>query len=198
MNLTALRSLVRTDLGDTSAAAYRWEDDTLDRHLLRAAAEYSLTAPQQLSITLDTIAGSRVVDITSIEDRVNIESVEYPVALEPRALRRFNTWGQRLTVEDGAVPDGQPLSICYGAPHLLDETGTTIPAVHHEIVVAGAAAYAAIEWAAFAVNRVNSGEDAAGGYFRWGSARLATFQSELKRLHWNNGVRIGKLFNAEM
>lgn len=197
MNLTALRTLIRTDLGDTNAAAYRWEDDILDRHLLRAAAEYSLAAPRQLSITLDTVAGSREVDITAIEDRVNIESVEYPVAQQPRALRRFNTWGQRLTVEDGMMPDGQPLSICYGAPHLLDESGTTIPAVHHEIVVAGAAAYAAIEWAALAVNRVNTGEDVTGGYFRWGSARLAAFQSELKRLHWKNGVRVGKLFNAE-
>jgi hypothetical protein len=194
LTLTELRTLVRIDLADTNAAAYRWDDAALDRHLKRAGAEYSLAAPRQLTMTLNTVAGSRELDITTLTGRVNIESVEYPVGLEPRSFRRFSTWAERLTVEDGPVPDGTPIRINYGVLHLLDDTGTTIPAAHHEVVATGAAAYAAIEWAAHAVNRVNSGDDAAGGYFRWGSARLAAFQSALRQLGQGRRLKTGKLF----
>ena len=192
-----LRNLLRLDLGDTTLATYRWDDAELDRHLQRAAAEYSLALPRQLSAAVDTVAGSRELDITALTGRVRVEAVEYPAGQEPRALRRFAGRGDTLVIEDGPVPDGSPAVVHYGAAHLLDETGTTIPDAHRETVLAGAAAYSAIEWAVRAVNRVNTGTDAEGGYFRWGSARLAYFQSALKTLRYGRKVRVGHAYNPE-
>jgi hypothetical protein len=186
MNLTQLRSLLRLDLGDATPADQRWEDDTLNRHLRRATAEYSLAVPWQLTLSVDTVPGSREIDITSISSRVGISAVEYPAGQEPRAFRRF-----------ADRPDGGTALIHYGVAHLLDDAGTTVPEKHHEILLAGASAYSAIEWAVHAVNRVNTGADVAGGYFRWGSARLAYFQSALKTLRCGRKVRVGYAYNPE-
>jgi hypothetical protein len=197
MNLTQLRSLLRLDLGDATPADQRWEDDTLNRHLRRATAEYSLAVPWQLTLSVDTVPGSREIDITSISSRVGISAVEYPAGQEPRAFRRFADRADTLFIEDGPVPDGGTALIHYGVAHLLDDAGTTVPEKHHEILLAGASAYSAIEWAVHAVNRVNTGADVAGGYFRWGSARLAYFQSALKTLRCGRKVRVGYAYNPE-
>ena len=54
--------------------------------------------------------------------------------------------------------------------------------IGQEAVATGAGAYAALEWASYATNRINvGGEDAARDYHDWAQERLAAFQGMLAR-----------------
>ncbi|AKG53019.1 hypothetical protein DGWBC_0332 [Dehalogenimonas sp. WBC-2] len=196
MNISTIRSLVRQDLRDTNPNTYRWSDQTLDRHIARAVAEYSAAVPRQMTMNFITTYGCRDIDLTPIIDRVCVMAAEYPAGENPRRYRRFSVWAHRLTLEGGPAPDGSELTVYYGAIHIINAETSTLPVKHHDLVATGAAAYAAIEWAAFAVNRVNNGADAAGGYFRWGKERLSTFRDELRRLSRRSSLRVSRLYPA--
>jgi hypothetical protein len=194
MNLNDMRDMVRRDLRDTIPANYRWTDDTLDRHLRRAVAEYSAAAPRQMKATFISTFGSMDLDISTLADRTSVMAVEYPVDEKPRRFRPFTVWADRLTLENCAPPDGGDIAVYYGMLHTLDMAGTTLPSQHFDLIASGAAAYAAIEWAAYAVNRINSGSNAASDYFRWGKERMGIFRDELRRLSRKSSFRTGKFF----
>ena len=62
-------------------------------------------------------------------------------------------------------------------------------------VVTGAAAYAALEWANYAVNRINTGgEEVWRQYLAWGEDRLAAFQSQLARTGRRASLRRRQLY----
>lgn len=72
---------------------------------------------------------------------------------------------------------------------------STIPSQYEDLVAQGAAGFALVEWAAYAVNRVNvGGVDTARTYRLEGEARLNLFRSELKRLGRHNRVRVRQLY----
>ena len=63
------------------------------------------------------------------------------------------------------------------------------------MIAAGACGYAAVEWAAYAINRVNVG----GGitpreFLAWGNERLKYFKQEIRRLGRRNRVRGRSLY----
>lgn len=196
MNIETMRDMVRKDLRDTNASIYRWSDDVIDRHITRAVAEYSAAAPRQMTMNFVTTYGCRDIDLTPIIDRVCVMAAEYPAGVNLRRFRRFSVWAHRLTLEGDPAPDGAELTLYYGALHILNAETSTLPIKHHDLIATGAAAYAAIEWAAFAVNRVNNGADAAGGYFRWGKERLSAFRDELRWLSRRSSMRLSRLYPA--
>ena len=55
------------------------------------------------------------------------------------------------------IPDGSNAYIYYGKLHTLSVTSSTIATRHEDLITAGACGYAAVEWAIYAVNRVNVG-----------------------------------------
>src|SRR3972149_5308203 len=60
--------------------------------------------------------------------------------------------------------------------HTVDATSSTLPSALEEAAVTGAAAYAALAWASFAINRVNvGGADTWRSLYTWGQERLAPF-----------------------
>lgn len=72
---------------------------------------------------------------------------------------------------------------------------STIPTQYEDLVAHGAAGLALIEWAAYAVNRVNvGGADTARTYRLEGEARLKLFQDALKRLGRQNRVRVRQIY----
>jgi len=152
MNITEMRTLLRRDLRDTDPAGYRWADEELDRHLLRAARELSGYLPLAQTAELTTSAGSREVDIASLTDRVCIEAVEYPAGLSPASLPGFQVRGDTLLLMDGEVPDGSICRVYWGKLHALDTSGSTIPSRLSDLVIAGAAGYAAAAQGAGAIN----------------------------------------------
>jgi len=195
MNLTDMRTIVRRDLHDEDAANYRWTDDELDRHIAHAVKDFSEALPLEQKATTPTTSGSREVDISSLSDRVMVEAVEYPVDKFPRRYQRFSLWGDTLTLLGSEVPDGSDAYIYYGKLHTLDAESSTIPTQHEDLIATGACGYAAVEWAAYAINRVNIGGAVTPAEFmKWGKEKLKVFKQELKRLGRRNRVRLRSLY----
>jgi len=195
MNLTEMRAIVRRDLHDEDEANYRWSDDELDRHIAHAVKEFSQAIPYEQKATIATTSGSREIDISTLTDRIMVEAVEYPVDKFPKRYQRFSLWADTLTLLGDEVPDGSNTYIYYGKLHTLDADTSTIPAEHEDLIAAGACGYAAIEWAAYAINRVNVGGTITPREFlSWGREKLNFFKQELKRLGRKNRVRISRLY----
>ena len=196
MDLPTMRARLRADLRDEDTANQRWSNGTLDRYLGRAVQELSLAAPREVTATLTTSAGTRDVSIASLTSRVTIEAVEYPVGQYPPAYPPFSAWANTLTLlVDGLPAAGQQLIVRYGALHVLDATSSTIPDPLLDLVATGAAAYAAIEWASYATNRINiGGDDTWGHYHTWGQERLAAFAKGLAKHGRERRLRSRRLY----
>lgn len=196
MNLSQMRQNVRRDLHDEDSANYRWTDDEIDRHIARAVRELSLAVPQEAKASLTTTASSRDISISSLADMVVVEAVEYPTGQYPPSYVPFSLWGQTLTL----LIDQEPLSteavnVYYGKLHTLDASSSTIPSALEDVVATGAAAYAALEWASFATNRVNvGGVDVWRQYLTWGQERLAAFARALAKHSRKSRVRARQLY----
>ena len=195
MNLSDMITLVRQDLHDQDSANYHWSDDELARHVSRALREFSEDVPLPARATLPTVSDSREVDISALTDRIMIEAVEYPLLSFPPDYQQFTVWGDTLTIISSSEPDGSNCYIYYGRLHTLNTGGSTIPARYEDIVAAGACGYAAVEWAVYAVNRVNVGGTLTSKeYLEWGNRKLEDFRRELKRLGRKHRVRVSSLY----
>jgi hypothetical protein len=194
MDLSTMRTMVRRDLRDEDTP-YRWSNDELDRHIAHTVKELSGAVPLPAKATLPTTPSSRQIDISSLADRVMMEAVEYPVGRFPPLYQRFALWGDILTLFGDEVPDGSNCYIYYGKLHTLDASTSTLPVNLEDLVATGAGGYAAVEWAVFAVNRVNIGGTVTSGEFlAWGNERLKFFRQELKRLGRRNRLRMRQLY----
>jgi len=121
--------------------------------------------------------------------------VEYPVDKFPQRYQRFSLWGDILTLLGAEIPDGSNADIYYGKLHILDGTGSTIPGQYEDLIAVGACGYAAMEWAVYAVNRVNvGGMPTPREFLDWGRGKLDHFRVELKRLGRRNRTRIRSLY----
>ena len=195
MNLSAMRAIVRRDLKDEDATSYRWTDNELDRHITHAVNELSEAIPYEQKATKATTADSREIDISNLSDRIMVQAVEYPVNKFPQQFQRFSLWGDTVTLLGDEVPDGSNAYIYYGKLHTLDAESSTISSYLEDLVADGASGYAAVEWAVYAVNRVNVGGTMTPKEFlAWGNEKLGFFKSELKRLGRRNRVRVHSMY----
>jgi len=195
MDIDTMRTMVRRDLKDEDAENYRWSDDELDRHIAHTVKELSEAMPLPIKATLPTTAGSRDIDISALADRITVEAVEYPVGRFPPYYQRFALWGDILSLAGDETPDGSNAHIYYGRLHTIDAEGSTIPSHLEDLVATGACGYAAVEWAAFAINRVNTGGTVTPDEFlKWGREKLSYFRSELRRLGRRNRARLNQLY----
>jgi hypothetical protein len=195
MNLIEMRTIVRRDLHDEAAVNYRWTDNEIDRHIDHAVKDFSEAIPDELRLVKPTIADSRSLDISDITDRVMVEAVEYPVEQFPPHFQRFTIWGNMLTILGDEVPDGSDTYIYYGRLHTLDALGSTIPLRYNDLVATGAAGYAAVQWASYAINQVNAGGvQTPAEYLAWGKDRLEQFYTRLKVMGRKNKVRVRSLY----
>ncbi len=190
MDLSMMRTIVRRDLKDEDSGNYRWTNDELDRHIAHAVKELSEAVPVPARAVLPTTLGSRQIDVSSLTDRVMIEAVEYPVGRFPPYYQQFALWGDILSLFGDEVPDGSNCYIYYGKLHTFDAQSSTISTKLEDLVATGAEGYAAVEWAVYAVNRVNvGGAITPGELLTWGNDKLKFFRQELKRLGRRNRVR---------
>ncbi len=195
MNLAEMRTIVRRDLHDEDAENYRWTNDELDRHIAHAVKDFSEAIPYEQKAIKATTSGSREIDISSITDRIMIEAVEYPVDKFPRKYQRYSLWADTLTLLGDEVPDGSNAHIYYGKLHTIDAEGSSIPTTHEDLIATGACGYAAVEWAAYAINRVNvGGLMTPKEFLTWGREKLKYFKAELKKLGRRNRVRIRSFY----
>ncbi len=139
---------------------------------------------------------SRDVSIDGLADLVAIEAVEYPIGDYPPTDGSFSLWLSALTMLIDSPPgSAEDVNVYYATLHTLDATTSTLPARFEDVLATGAAAYAALEWASFATNRVNvGGQDVWRDYLTWGQQRLAEFQRALARHGRRNTVRVRRLY----
>jgi hypothetical protein len=191
-----IRARLRTDLHDTDSANYRWTDGELDRHTQRTVREFSLAAPLEAKTTLTATPGSRDVSISALTDLVAIEAVEYPTGHYPACYVRYSVWLTTTTLLiDGAPSAADSIAVYYTKLHTIDGSGSSVPARFEDLIAAGAAGYAAVEWASFATNRVNvGGQDVWRDYLTWGQARLSEFQAAIAEFGRRNAVRARRLY----
>jgi len=196
MNLSEMRGRLRKDLHDEDPANQRWTDGELDRHIQRAVRDFSLSVSLEAKTTLSTTAGSRDLSIAGLADLVAVEAVEYPTGDYPPTYVPYSVWLSTLTMLIDAAPAGvESVNVYYTKLHILDATSSTLPSRFEDVVAAGAAAYAALEWASFATNRVNvGGQDVWRDYLTWGQERLAEFESALAEYGRRNAVRVRQLY----
>jgi hypothetical protein len=196
MNLNDMRSRIRKDLHDEDSQNYRWTDSELNRHIDHALRELSLSCPLEARSTLSTTAGSRDLSLSSISDLLEIEAVEYQAGDYPPSYVRFSVWADTLTLLTDTVPgDSEDVYVYYGKLHTLNADSSTIPPKLEDLVALGSAAYAAIEWASFATNRVNlGGAETWRNYLTWGQDRLAAFMRGLAKHSRKNTVRVRQLY----
>jgi hypothetical protein len=195
MNLTDMRALVRRDLHDEESGNYRWTDDELNRHIARAVKELSEHIPCEQKATKATTSGSREINIAAVTDRIMVAAVEYPVGKLPKIYQPFSLWGDVLTLLGDEVPDGSNAYIYYGKLQTLDVSGTTVTSGLWDLVAEGAGGYAAVEWAVYAVNRVNvGGQVTPKEFLGWGNQKLGYFRQELRRLGRRHRVRVSSLY----
>src|SRR3972149_12317640 len=97
-----------------------------------------------------------------------------PPPRPPPVYPPFSRWASDLALLVDAVPaSGATVAVYYGKMHTVDATSSTLPSALEEAAVTGAAAYAALAWASFAINRVNvGGADTWRSLYTWGQERL--------------------------
>ena len=198
-NITTIRSNVRKDLHDEDAAAYRWTDASLDRHITRAVADYSIAAPLEQRSTLTTSAGSRDLSVASLASLIAIEAVEWPTGEFPPHRVAWSQWQTTITLDVAAAPSGvENVYVFWLKAHTLDAATSTIPPQHDELITEGAAGYAALDWTSFSTNRLNIGSsDVWGRYKAFADERLRQFRADLARLGRGNAVRVRRLYGTD-
>jgi hypothetical protein len=195
MILSDMRTRVRRDLHDEDSENFRWSNDEIDRHIAHAVSDFSDSVPLQMKATLSTVDDSREIDISSLTDRVRVHAVEYPVDQFPKRYQRYSLWSDIVTLLGDEIPDGSDCYVYYGKLHTLDAESSTIESKYADLIATGAVGYAAMEWAAYSVNRVNvGGKLSPGDFLSLGKENLYYFRSELKRLSKKDKVRIRSLY----
>ncbi len=195
MNLSDMRTIVRRDLHDEDSQNYRWSDSELERHIAHAVKDFSQELPLEDKAVKATTQGSREIDISSLNQRVMVAAVEYPAGRFPPLYQRFSIWGDVIALLGAEVPDGSNANIYYGKLHTLDGVSSTLPPQHEDLVAAGACGYAAVEWAIYAINRVNvGGGQTARELLSWGREKLAYFQGAVEKLGRTHRLRAGTLY----
>ena len=194
--LSLMRAAVRQDLHDEDSANYRWTDAVINRHIARALAEMSKEIPVEKKTTLATAAGTRDVVATTLTSVVDIIKVEYPTLNYPPTYVQFTWWASTLTLILDSAPSAiANVFVFWTQMHELDTDSTTVPAWAEHIVATGAGAYAALDWASYATNRVNLGGKEAQRYYQeWGEKRLADFHALLRQYGTRGSLRATSLY----
>jgi len=190
--LPEVRTRVREDLRDSDAE--RWPDEQIDRHIAHALSDLSLAIPRELTEELATTAGSRDLAVGSLEGLIEVEAVEFPVGAFPASFISFSSWGGTLALHSDQLPDGSDAKVYYLASHTLDEEGSTLGEHLVDLLTTGASAYAALELASFATDRLNLDPRAAEKHHAWARARLTAFQQLLHTYGRKNRVRERRLY----
>lgn len=191
--LSDIRDRIRIDLHDESGA--RWNDDALDRHVARALSDIDHAIPREASVTLETTAGSRELDMSAIEGLIEVEAVEYPAGRYPPEYVPFSQWDQGLTLQGERLPAGDNARVFYTARHDLDDVGTTLPAHLEDVLATGAAAYAILERGPASVDVLTTGGPSVSRDFEaMGRAWMTAFRELLHHHSRARRVRRQRLY----
>lgn len=194
---TDLLARLRVELHDEDSSNYRWTSATLHRHIERAVRELSDAWPRERLTVLTTVADTRDIDVSSnFDDLVRIDAIEWPIDQEPREYIQWSLYQDTLTLLGENIPSAaESVNAYWGSRHLVDDGQSTLPQATEEAVVQGAAGYAAIEWANYAINRANvGGRDVQLAYRNWAERQLERYNEALTAFGKEARVRVSGLF----
>jgi len=185
-NLSAVRGIIRQFLKDEFQAGVDlvWKDDELDLHINDCLAEISEHYPYEVKETLTTTASSKELDISSIEDLLEVDKIEYKVGQDPQDFRNHSVFGDTLTMDIDFLPsaDENVYLYCHKL-HQLTESSSTLKPQLERILVLGVCGNAAIAKAQSQINKVNIGGGRTPSDMQaWGINKLALYRAELRRL----------------
>jgi len=194
--IATIRARIRKDLKDEDSI--RWTDDEIDRHIQHAVLDISQAVPlegkdEALVITTPT---SREIDISGVAGLIYVEAVEYPAAEYPKRYRDYKVWANTLELLIEETPTAaESVYLYYGKVHTVDATASSLPGHLEDLCAVGAGAYAALEWAAYAINQVNvGGEPTPREYLTWAQGRLDFYHKELNRYGRQSRLKIRQLY----
>jgi len=172
-NLATIRSEVRQFLLDEFVvdSDTDFQDDELNMIIRDTLVEISEVSPRMVKEELTTTSGSREIDISDIEDLLEIEEVEYRTGYTPVQFRNFSVREAGvLTLEIDFLPgDSEDVYLYCRKTHQLTRNSTTLNPQQERVLVEGAVAKAANNWlgkirghidaAAAAIANINSAVD---------------------------------------
>ena len=185
-NLSAVRAIVRQMLRDefASGTAFVWEDDELDLHIAACLAEISERCPYEVKETLTTTASSKELDISSIEDLLEVDKIEFRTGQDPPDYRNLGVFGDTLTMDIDFLPaaDENVYLYCHKL-HQLTESSSTLKPQLERVLVLGVCGNAAIAKAQSQINKVNIGGGRTPADLQsWGINKLVLYRADLRRL----------------
>jgi len=196
--IATIRARIRKDLKDDPAS--RWTDDEIDRHIEHAASDISQAAPYEKKDTALVIAtpASREIDISAIAGLIYVEAVEYPTGEYPKRYRDYRVWANKLELLIDETPTAaEPVYLYYGSVHTIDAIECTLPPNLEDLCAVGAGAFAALEWATYAINMLNVGGDPTPKqYLEWANQRLEYYHKELTRYGRQARLKVRQLYAA--
>ena len=191
-----MRNRLRIDLHDNDPAIYIWTDDLHDSHLQRAMRELNAVQPQPDVATIQTGSDGRSVPLATLTDLVRVEAVEFPLGESPPSYVDYSLQGAALTLLTyEPLGANQSVKVHYGRLHTLNETDSTIQPHLEELVLAGAAGYASLDWCVHAINSINlGGPDTWRHFLVWGQEKLAHFRQSLAALSRRTSLCVRRLY----
>jgi flagellin-like hook-associated protein FlgL len=87
--LAYYRNAVRAALSDNDETDYLWTDEELDQHILHAVRDVSMLKPAEKMAAFGLAADSKEVDISSLEDLIDVDRVEFK---PEQSTRQFRNW----------------------------------------------------------------------------------------------------------
>ena len=127
---------------------------------------------------------------------IYVEAVEYPTGEYPKRYRDYKVWADTLELLVDEMPTAaEPVHLYYGKVHTVDAVASSLPGYLEDLCAVGAGAFAALEWANYAINQVNvGGEPTPREYLEWAQRRLDFYHSELKRYGRQARLKVRQLY----
>jgi hypothetical protein len=182
--LSGVRDLCRQYLHDNVGDALsgeRFGDNEIDLQISDCLIELSLASPYETTEDL-TADGTYELDLSDVDDLIEVIQVEYPVDDTPRTFFNCSQFGDTLTIDrDGYPSSGETVRAYCRKYHTLDESTTTLNKRQEQLLIMGTCGKLAMNKAMQYINRVNlGGTNAYSAIYQWGAQQYALFQRGLK------------------
>jgi hypothetical protein len=199
--MSTLTQLIdRVEVALLDATNTHFSVDTITQGLRQALREYSLVRPQEGETVLTLPAAGREIALSSITGLLEVTDVWWPYdtlatseTWPPNRVRGWRTWWDDaqpvlfLTRFDGEQPQADDeVRIWYVKQQTIEnlDSGsvTTLPTAHEEILVNGAAGFAAMSNAVDMINTVNTDVFMVGLMGTWGKTKINEFRKTMEGL----------------
>jgi len=191
-DLAAIRDRVEQDLKDTGNDI--WSTGEIDQQIHRALRAYNAVDPLRDAAVINSSDGEREYSLSSITGYVQIIDVWYPYDdASPPYPPNLPHWHmidhETLYLDVVDAPTGasdQKIRLLYFKPHTIEDldggASTTLDGSGETLVVLGATAYAAAQYAQSLVGKVTVSGWTPKQLMDWAEARRIGFYDELGQL----------------